>query len=41
MTANAEAPIRLASGINIHGAYFVPDGTITLMRKILRGTCSP
>ena len=25
------------SGTNIHGAYFVTDGTIELMRQILRG----
>jgi hypothetical protein len=25
------------SGIDIHGAYFVTDGTITLMRQVLRG----
>ena len=25
------------SGLDIHGAYFVTDGTITLMRQILRG----
>jgi len=25
------------SGIDIHGAYFVTNGTIELMRKILRG----
>jgi hypothetical protein len=25
------------SGTDIHGAYFVSDGTIELMRRILRG----